>query len=165
MSSERTRIIQLKPECWEILKDLKLRSVAEEPIAFADFERLIKSYISRTNENWQEWLNSQSRISVFATKGDDVVGMVSAVLGKNTAYVQHMYVEIESRGRGISRQLLENLLDNLKSRGMRRATLGVLEPQAPAINLYRSLGFLTKATVVVSRGNQQYHEFLMEKIL
>lgn len=165
MSHEQEKIVQLKPACWEILKDLKLRSVAEEPVAFSEFDTLVQDYIERTDDEWKEWLENKNRISVFAKDGDRVVGMVSALLGDNTAYVQHMYVENESRGIGIGKNLLGSLLDKAKEKGMKKATLAVLETQTTAISLYGSLGFKTTARHEVLRNDMLFEEILMEKEL
>lgn len=158
-------IRHLQPNDWEMLHDLKIKSLDKEPIAFEDYESGMARYLSRTEEEWRKWLSNPNRVAVFAETEGEHVGMVSALVGDNTAYVQHMYVEESQRGKRISRDLLNTLLTESASKGAKRATLGVLETQAAAIELYKSFGFSITATHEVTRSGKIYNEILMEKVL
>jgi ribosomal protein S18 acetylase RimI-like enzyme len=48
----------------------------------------------------------------------------------------------EAKRRGLARSLLERSMDALRNRGHSRLTLVVTDGNDPALNLYRSLGFL-----------------------
>ncbi len=48
----------------------------------------------------------------------------------------------EFRGRGLGREFLKLLLEELKGKGVKRLLLEVSDKNIPAIGLYRSLGFL-----------------------
>jgi ribosomal protein S18 acetylase RimI-like enzyme len=57
-------------------------------------------------------------------------------------YIGTVGVLPEHRGRGIARQLVQATLDMVRKRGGTRVRLGVIDGNAPAQALYRSLGFV-----------------------
>lgn len=64
-------------------------------------------------------------------------------VGEDEVAVVHILTtRPEWRGRGISRKLLRASLDEARRRGMRTARLDVTVNNAPAIELYRSEGFV-----------------------
>ena len=85
------RLVKLSPDQWEELRDFKISSLQQEPIAFEDFESGMTRYQSRTEEEWRNWLTNRNRVALFAMDNGRPVGMVSALVGENTAYFQHMY--------------------------------------------------------------------------
>lgn len=52
-----------------------------------------------------------------------------------------MALTLESRGKGIGSALMSGLLDGLRERGVKRASLSVDPDNAAAVKLYRSFGF------------------------
>ncbi len=56
-------------------------------------------------------------------------------------HVSTIGVRPEYRRRGIARQLVTRLLEELRARGAEQATLGVIDRNVPAYSLYTSLGF------------------------
>ena len=166
--SSNVSIVQLQPDSWEILRELKLRSLEQEPIAFEDQSEGMARYSARTEEEWKKKLDEElsSTISVFAEDNGKYIGMVNAVINhaEEKALIQHMYVDAKDyRGQGIGRQLLEVLIQKLKDRGdIKKAELAVLETQTPAIRLYESLGFQKVGEAEARRGNDTYTELEME---
>jgi hypothetical protein len=57
----------------------------------------------------------------------------------------------ERRGAGLGERLTRRLVDNARERGARRLGLEVLEQNAPAIAVYRRLGFVDAGDVAVWR--------------
>ena len=66
-----------------------------------------------------------------------------ALLGvrREEGWVGGLGVVPEARRRGLGRALMEAAIDRARSRGVRRLWLEVLEQNAPAVQLYRQLGF------------------------
>lgn len=173
------RIGELSPDQWTILRDLKLRSLDQEPIAFADPEEERVKYLQRSEKEWRAILSGKmsggregETIMVFAEDNGHYVGMVSAIIptAKHPeavkATIQHMYVDNQGyRGLGVGRQLLSALLEKLKvHENVKKAELSVVATQLPARRLYERTGFRTVKTVEggAKRGRYVYDEFEME---
>lgn len=64
--------------------------------------------------------------------------------GTGTAYLCAFRVRKEFRGKGLGTSLMLRVLDDLRKRGFRRATIGVEESEEQNVRLYLRLGFDTK---------------------
>lgn len=168
-------VVQIHPDQWTIFRDLKLRSLDQEPIAFAEVDQERIKYLTRTEDEWRAILAGKmsggkagETVMFFARDANRYVGMVSAIIpeGQTTATIQHMYVDNEGyRGLGVGKNLLNTLLQNLKSRGdLKRAELSVVATQMPARKLYESVGFMEVKTLPGSatRGKETFDEIEME---
>ena len=160
------QIIFPGPDDWQVLRDIKINSIKEEDIAFADADPELKKYLDRQEESWKDNLSRADRLFVFAKKGENWVGMVSAIIDQDqkSALVQHMYVQKIHRGENIGEKLLQSLLEKFKQKGIEVVRLEVLETQLPAINLYHKLGFnnVRVSSQTAERGDQKYNEIEME---
>lgn len=172
-------VAEISPDNWQVLRDLKLKSLEQEPIAFEDPEEGRDKYLQRAEAEWREILTGKrsggkpgQTLTVFAKDepGGKYIGMVSAVTSAREnpeiATVQHMYVDNEGyRGKGIGKQLLQGLIDTVKAKGdIRKLELQVVATQEAAIGLYKSLGFkeIRRVAKAVKRGDQEYDEIEME---
>lgn len=179
LQASQIRIVQLQSDQWTILRDLKLRSLDQESIAFADVEEERTKYLQRSEEEWRAILSGKmsggregETVMVFVADGDQYVGMVSAIIPTHQppeatkATIQHMFVDNKGyRGLGIGKQLLTTLLEKLRNRGdIRKAELQVLVTQNPARKLYESIGFREVRIVekAAKRGHEEYDEVEME---
>jgi ribosomal protein S18 acetylase RimI-like enzyme len=61
-------------------------------------------------------------------------------------WLEDLFVEAGARGSGLGRALVEATLERARERGCRRVELDVNTENAPALGLYRSLGFETGKT-------------------
>jgi ribosomal protein S18 acetylase RimI-like enzyme len=61
-------------------------------------------------------------------------------------WLEDLYVRDEARGSGVGRRLVEEVLRRAADRGCARVELDVNTENAPALALYRSLGFETGKT-------------------
>lgn len=163
------QIVQLTPDSWEILRDIKIRSTTQEPIAFEDQEPGLARYQARTESEWRAKLDEEASrtVSLFAQSGSETVGMVSGVMtpSMESAVVQHMYVDPEHRGRKIGGKLLDTLLFELRERGVKTAILQVVVGQDSAIGLYISRSFKEIGRGKATRGNDTVSELIMAKRL
>jgi len=161
------KIVQLKPYNWKVLRELKIKSLGLESIAFEDQVEGMERYSTRSEDEWREKLdeNASSTLSVFAEDDGSYIGMVNGVIdvkGKKAA-IEHMYVDPDYRQQSIGRRLLETLLQKLKDRGdIEKAELAVVETQEQARRLYESLGFQKVGEVRVKGGQDTYTEMEME---
>jgi ribosomal protein S18 acetylase RimI-like enzyme len=71
----------------------------------------------------------------------ELAGIGLAAVREDRSWIAGMGVGPQWRGRGLGRQLLTRLLDNLRRMGVHSAQLEVLTVNTPALALYRSLGF------------------------
>ncbi|MBO5313210.1 MAG: ribosomal protein S18-alanine N-acetyltransferase [Clostridia bacterium] len=85
----------------------------------------------------------ESEISSVLTAryGDFIVGHLSYTVILDECQIINVAVREEYRGRGIGSRLLENLLTELKGRGVIKVLLEVRESNLSAIGLYKKHGF------------------------
>jgi ribosomal protein S18 acetylase RimI-like enzyme len=57
--------------------------------------------------------------------------------------VEDVFVRADARGSGLGRALVEAAIERARARGCRRLELDTAEENAPALALYRSLGFVS----------------------
>jgi GNAT superfamily N-acetyltransferase len=63
-------------------------------------------------------------------------------LSERTAHLSRLYVQPSARGRGLARELVEGGLVRARIAGCKAAALDVLPFREPALELYRSCGFV-----------------------
>ena len=72
-----------------------------------------------------------------------IVGFAGVWLIVDEGHITNIAVAPYYRGRQIGKRILEKLLQELRDRSIRRATLEVRASNKAAINLYQSYGFIT----------------------
>ena len=83
----------------------------------------------------------------YLLAGDPPVGVVqlryrlSAWTGVDDAWIEDAFVLEQARGQGIGRALIEASIERARARGCARIQLDAYERNAPALELYGSLGF------------------------
>jgi ribosomal-protein-alanine N-acetyltransferase len=82
-----------------------------------------------------------------------VIGFIISRLAADEAEILSVAVDPSWRGRGLSRTLLATHLGHLAGHGIRTVFLEVEENNAPAVRLYRRVGFQT-----VGRREQYYRD-------
>ncbi len=168
-------IVELAPNDWRKLQDLKLKSLSQEPIAFEDQYEGMARYSARPEEEWRQILSGKllnkegDYVNIFAKSGDQVIGMVATVVpGKpdekdKIATLHHMYVDPNYRGQKIGKELLQAMLVKLKQReDLKGVELNVVATQIPAFEMYKSLGFEEVERKTTKRGREEFEEIEME---
>jgi len=159
------KIRQLIPDEWEMYRDIRLESLRVEPDAFMSKH---EDEASRSEADWRKRVSSTTSpfsIKLFAVENERAAGMAGLFQdrdGKDSDIVNvfGVYVSPDYRGKGISSQLLAELIrlaDEVD--GVKIIRLTVKKTQLPAISLYQKYGF---KTVSDSEENPSY---LMELTL
>lgn len=78
---------------------------------------------------------------LVALAADRVVGYVIAHYGREEGEILNLGVAPDERRRGVGRALVADVLEALRSRGVRAVYLEVRESNAVARRLYQSMGF------------------------
>jgi ribosomal-protein-alanine N-acetyltransferase len=85
----------------------------------------------------------QREVAGWATGENDVpTGFILVRYVMDEAEVMTIAVDPSARGKGLGRALLTHAINELRPRGVRSMFLEVGVRNAPAINLYRMMGFL-----------------------
>jgi ribosomal-protein-alanine N-acetyltransferase len=95
---------------------------------------------------WAELAGRPRRDYVVLTDTDGILGYAGLDHGGDIADVMTIAVAPRAQGRGIGRQLLEELERRARARGAAHVILEVRADNAPAIGLYERAGFTVLST-------------------
>lgn len=130
---------------WTVLRDLRLRALADAPYAFSSPLERERRF---TRANWEQRAGAEDNSAVFvAFDGDRPVAMAGGFFptpDHTAATVWGMWAEPDVRGAGLGRRLLEAVAEYAREHGARRLDLAVTDtPHAQrAAALYRAAGFV-----------------------
>ncbi|WP_416339546.1 GNAT family N-acetyltransferase [Raineyella sp.] len=99
--------------------------------------------------SWRGELDGSDRIVLVAVDpdaGPAVLGVITFLIGPDTADLMRIIVAPAARGRRVGRGLVRAGLLHLRTRGVEQLLLEVRHDNAPAIGLYRGCGFTTLHT-------------------
>lgn len=160
----KIQIIRLPPGRWNEYKALRLRALKDDPQAFGSSYAKEVAY---SDEKWQERTNDGV---LFASNSNNLIGMMGIWQSQEdkeskTANIFGVYVIPEFRGKGISKMLMQSLLDELKSNtSISKLKLTVNKNQLSAVKLYEAFGFKITGQEKAQLGDGNYYdEYLMEK--
>lgn len=164
MKNNKIQIIKLPPERWNEYKNLWLRALKDDPQAFGDS---YNEMIALPDEKWQKRARD---FMLFASNDDKLIGMLGIWQSdqdkeNKTANVFGVYVAPEFRGKGISKMLMQTLVDEVKANSdITKLKLTVNKDQVSAVKLYEGFGFEIKSQEKIQLGDGNYYdEYLMEK--
>jgi ribosomal protein S18 acetylase RimI-like enzyme len=133
--SDRAGLRRLGPDDWEVLRDVRLRALADSPDAFGstlDRERGLDE---------KEWRRRLVR-PVYAVLVDDrPVAMAGAFTDQGRVQVWGMWTVPDHRGRGHARALLDALVGGAVAEG-RPVSLHVNTANPVARTVYEHYGFV-----------------------
>ncbi len=138
-------IRQLEPADALAFKTLRVFAMQESPTSFGSS---VQDEEKRSIERIQFMLSSQSSFTLGVFDQDKLIGLARCEVStrektKHKADIFSVYIHPEFRGRGLSRQLFEQLISRAKTiDGLETLLLAVTEHNAPARALYVSLGFV-----------------------
>ncbi len=166
-------IVRPNPNQWVLLRDLKIKSIEQDRLAFADPVPEIEKYKKRTEEDWRAIVAGKisggrpgESIVLLAQDGQEYIGLVTAIIPRDsqTATVQHTFVDQFHRQKGIGKVLLTTLIEKLKQKpDLTGVELDVVTTQEAAIGLYKKLGFVIKGFTEqkATRDGKEYERYLM----
>lgn len=139
-------IRRIRPTEGQEFRAIRLQALADSPTAFgstvAETEsRPAKYWVARAAAG----AAGEDSVLFVAEEADAWVGLVGGfVEGETERDVEliSMWVNPSYRGRGVGRQLVEQLLEWASSRGAGRVLLWVTENNVEATSLYRRCGFI-----------------------
>jgi ribosomal protein S18 acetylase RimI-like enzyme len=160
------RIVALTPDQWEIYRDIRLRSLLEDPPAFA------RSYEEEKAFPRERWLERASNPYGFLAIEDGIpLGMIGAFIqeesDKRIAHIVGVFVIRKARGRGIGSKLLGAVLNKIRQdSSIQVVQLIVNKEQIPAVRLYQKFGFQITGEESQKMGDGNDHPvYLMELVL
>lgn len=136
-------IVELQPDDWQRLRDIRLRSLSSDPHAFgATFE----SESAFTETQWREMFEKVTFLSA-SNGGNDVATMsienLKGDLG-TTCWIGGCWVAPEMRGRGVMRAFMAHIDSQAEERRWTRQGLGVWKDNFDAMAAYERLGFIKR---------------------
>ena len=139
------RVRELERREWALFRELRLRSLADSPDAFA------RRFVDEQAQPDVHWIRLAESVTVpggqvmlVAEDDSRALGLTFGLFDKErpkTGHVGGMWVEPESRGRGAGQALLSAAIDWARSRDLERLDLWVTEGNRPATRLYERTGF------------------------
>ncbi len=163
------QVIQITPERWQEYKDLRLKALRDNPLAFdsspEDEERL-------SEEEWKEKLEEENDFKIFIEDNGKLVAKMEVEWDKRAkvrhiAEVYGVYIDPDYRGKGLGSMLMNEIERLAPQHGIKKLWLDVVVTQAPAMGLYRKLGFreIGKTEMSIQVDGQYHDKLLMEKLL
>jgi GNAT superfamily N-acetyltransferase len=131
-------IRQATAEDWEVLRDVRLRALADSPEAFLD---TIEEASAFQESRWRSRAEPTETQACFLR--EDGSGMVSCFVADDpkTVFLVAMWVAPEQRGTRVARELVERVVAWARERDAARVALSVEPGNDRAARLYEKCGF------------------------
>lgn len=167
------KVRRLEPDELKLLRDLRLRALADAPTAFAHTHAEISA---KPDSYWEAMTRGLTRpgghVMLVAEDDGAPVGMAFGVMPglrpedrTDAPHLGGMWVDPGARARGVGRALAEAVLDWARAGGFTAIALWVTEGNAPAIALYEGLGFARTGKTDRLPSNPALGTFEMERAL
>ena len=129
---------QTTTDDWELLREVRMRALADSPEAFLDTVERASSF---PESLWRARATPSRTQACFLR--DDGAGMVSCFVADDpkTVFLVAMWVAGEQRGTGVARDLVERVVDWAREHGAVRVSLSVEPGNERAARLYEHCGF------------------------
>ncbi len=121
------------------------------PVVETDLPRIMEIEAAGFLHPWSEallraelghaWSIQRAAVAAGPDAGDRILGYVIFWLVHDEVHVLNVGTDPEARRRGVARALMEEAAAIGRGKGARLSTLEVRRSNAPAIALYRSLGY------------------------
>lgn len=144
MDASNVLIRLARPDDWERVRDIRLRSLADTPNAYGSTIELEAAYGQPEWVAWIEGWEGATNVMYLADDADGAsVGMAvgSREGDEQDAHLYAMWVDPAWRTRGVGSRLVHEVLGWGRSWGSRWVILGVTESNDGAARFYERLGF------------------------
>ena len=128
----------LAPADWRILRDIRLRALIDSPRAFTSHYHRERSW---SEHEWRQRFRTATW--VVALERGVVIGIAGLVNDhpEEPQHVESIWVAPTHRCRGVSRSLLDMMVETARRAGLAELLLWVLEDNLLARHTYSRLGF------------------------
>ena len=106
-----------------------------------------------SEQSIKDEMNKENSVFLMAFEGDTPIGYVGLSVVFDEGYMGNLAVIEEHRKKGVGRALMAELLSKCQKLNLAFVTLEVRQSNTPAVNLYKSLGFIE-----VGRRKNYYKE-------
>lgn len=153
---------RISPADASLYRDIRLEALQAAPEAFGSTYELERTY---TTDQFADLLGRSHVFGAF--RGADLLGMAGyrTQVGpkrEHKGFLWGMYVRAAARGTGVSKKLVEAVLDHARGR-VELVQLSVVSTNEVAQRLYRSCGFVVYGHEVhaLKFNGRHYDELLM----
>lgn len=154
----------LSPLDVELYKSIRLEALKEDPQAFGSSYEKESAF---SEEQWKERIENRDNCIIVAKEADTSIGMIGYHLkdeGKN-AHLWGMFVSKKYRGKGIGKQLMQQIVEKAKRvKSVEVVSLDVNPEQTSAVKLYESMGFVKSGTRKYLMGDGIERELFSMKL-
>jgi ribosomal protein S18 acetylase RimI-like enzyme len=158
-------IIRATQKDWVAFRAVRLRALADAPIAFAS---RLEDERDLPGSAWRERLMAPGACTFMAFDQGEAAGLVSAFLlaeADRRAHLVSMWVSPEHRRTGVATALVDAILDWSRHQHVRNVELWVTETNEPARQLYARCGFLETGERQPLPSDQRIDEIQMERAI
>jgi RimJ/RimL family protein N-acetyltransferase len=133
-------IRRVEPDDWELLRDVRLRALREDPDAFLSTHAQESAFPVST---WQQRASQANGASFVSVEDGTAEGLATAIFANDPGIVVlvGMWVAPALRGTGVARDLVASVVDWARARGSERVILSVEGYNERAARLYERCGF------------------------
>ena len=104
-------------------------------LCFQDFEQELSTLPGK-------YARPKGRLYLAYDQGEAIACIALRPIDERIGEVKRLYVKPTHRRQGLSKILVERIIDDARSLGYKRLVLDTLNTMTPAMNLYKSLGFV-----------------------
>jgi GNAT superfamily N-acetyltransferase len=129
------------PDEWELLRDMRLRALADSPSSFGSSLAREKD---RAEADWRGWIERRDGAMFALVDQEAWLGIAGTYVEPEqpgVVWVVSMWVAPEGRRGGAGRRLLDACIQWARERGAAEARLWVTVGNEPARALYEAAGF------------------------
>lgn len=125
---------------WDVLRDVRLRALKEDPDAFAATHAQESRF---SDEQWQGRAAQSNGASFVVEGAEGTEGLVTGFIDTDpaTVFLVGMWVTPALRGSGVAGELVANVVEWARARGAKRVCLSVEGHNLRAARLYERCGF------------------------
>jgi RimJ/RimL family protein N-acetyltransferase len=133
-------IRRVEAEDWELLRDVRLRALSEDPDAFLATHAQESRF---ADSQWQARAVQSNGASFVVEGADGPEGLVTGIVDADPAivFLVGMWVAPVLRGGGAARELVAQVVEWARARGAERVCLSVEGQNLRAARLYERCGF------------------------
>ena len=149
------------PDDWPMLRTVRLRALEADPSAYGSTLERERAY---TEDRWRSWPGTAAVFLAVDDRRPIGIAVIRQLTGENAdGEINAMWVQPESRGTGIGRQLLDAALGSARAGGYRSVRLRVTSGNLGAITLYERAGFTRTGRDEPLQSDDQLtvHEYLL----